>query len=229
MRKTLLFVLLLVGGLVACDKDSYDTGDGSLSYMRADFVEAETDASSRITSVVTDNNDRLSLTKSLTAKWAKDPNSVYRALLYYNRIALANGGFEAEPIAISQVLTPPVKPIESFEGGLKTHPVTFVSAWRSANGKYLNLDLKVKTGTVNGDSQGQIIGMAYKTPETGDNGNKKVRLRFYHDQNNVPEYYSTQLYVSVAVSAIPLELSQGDEISIVIQTYEGEITKTFTL
>lgn len=57
--------------------------------------------------------------------------------------------------------------------------------------------------------------------------NKK--LRFYHDQNNVPEYYSTQLYVSVLLSSIPVQLSQGDEIAIVIHTYEGEITKTFTL
>lgn len=229
MRIYFFFVVLFVFSLVACDNDSYETGDGSLSYMRADFVEAETDASARIISVVTDDNDKLNLTKPLSVKWAKDPKSVYRALLYYNRRTVTNSDYEAEPIGISQVLMPPVKTIDSFNNGIKTDPVSFVSAWISANEKYLNLDLKVKTGSVSGDSQGQIIGMAYEITDGNVNSQQKVKLRFYHDQNNVPEYYSTQLYVSVLLSSIPVQLSQGDEIAIVIHTYEGELTKTFTL
>lgn len=46
MRIKSLFMLLpLVVLFMACSNESYDAGDGSLSYMVADFVEAETDAS----------------------------------------------------------------------------------------------------------------------------------------------------------------------------------------
>ena len=42
MRR-LLLVLSLAVLFAACENDAYDAGDGALSYMRADFVEAVTD------------------------------------------------------------------------------------------------------------------------------------------------------------------------------------------
>ena len=49
MRRSLKYILLLlVFALFACENEAYDTGDGPLSDMRADFVEAQTDADARM-------------------------------------------------------------------------------------------------------------------------------------------------------------------------------------
>lgn len=41
--------------LESCTTEPYDSGDGELSYMRADFVEANTDSEKNVVSVKTDD------------------------------------------------------------------------------------------------------------------------------------------------------------------------------
>ena len=100
----------LVALLMACSSDSYDTGDGSLSYMVADFVEAETDASAKVVSIVTDRDERLWLTRSVKLDWAEKPDTAYRSLIYYNKVKDGNGQYVAEPVGATQVLTPAATP-----------------------------------------------------------------------------------------------------------------------
>ena len=147
----------LVALLMACSSDSYDTGDGSLSYMVADFVEAETDASAKVVSIVTDRDERLWLTRSVKLDWAEKPDTAYRSLIYYNKVKDGNGQYVAEPVGATQVLTPAVTATADIKGGMKTDPVVFESAWKSHNGKYINLDLSVKTGTVDGEYGQQTV------------------------------------------------------------------------
>ena len=48
---------------------------------------------------------------------------------------------------------------------------------------------------------------------------KKIRhLILHHDQGNVPEYYSTQVYIS-----IPTERIDADSVRISINSYDGEV------
>ena len=160
--------------------DPYDTGEGSLSQMRADFVEAHTDANACMTSVETDGGERLTLTPPVALEWAAKPDTTYRALLYYNKTADANGTLTAEPIAMQQVLVPQIVTAEDIEGGMKTDPVEFISAWKSVNGKYLNLEFAVKTGTNDGTYNAQTIGV------TCDGVDRKRRRHTTHKPHPVP-------------------------------------------
>lgn len=228
MRRFALLIPLLLF-IFSCSNDGYDTGDGTLSNMRADFVEAKTNSSSYITKIETDDGETLMLSKSLSVSWATKPDTLYRALLYYNKVLSSAGSYQAEPIAISQISVPSIHNVTELEGGIVTDPVTFTSAWKSKNGKYINLDFYIKMGTVDGSFDTQVLGIVYDGTEQTESGNQHVKLILYHAQNGVPEYYSSEVYLSIPVSAIPGDLSEGDEVEIYINTYDGEVTKTMLL
>lgn len=229
MRHCLKYILLpLVFALFACENEVYDTGDGPLSDMRADFVEAQTDADARMASVETDDGERLYLTGAVTVGWMERPDTVYRALLYYNKVEADGGTYRAEPLGIQQVLVPLVTAVEALKDGLKADPLDFVSSWKSANGKYLNLELGVKTGTVDGSYGTQTLGLVCLGVDERADGTRLVRLALYHDQAGVPQYYTATVYLSIAVSRLPIEPTEGDEVSVDIETYGGTLTRTFT-
>ncbi|MCD8297574.1 MAG: NigD-like protein [Prevotella sp.] len=228
MRKiAILLPLLLV--VFSCSNDGYDTGDGELSNMRADFVEAQTNSSALIYKIETDDGETLLLTKSPSVSWATKRDTVYRALIYYNKVLSSIGTYQAEPIAISQVAVPHIYYADELPEGLITDPVTFSSAWKSKNGKYINLDFYIKIGSSAGTTGMQLIGMVYEGTQLKESGVQHVNLRLYHSQNGVPEYYSSETYISIPVTAIPGSLSEGDEVEITINTYEGEISRTFQI
>lgn len=223
MNKVVTVVLSVLAALLAaCSHDAYDTGDGALSYMRADFVEAETDASSSIAAVLTDDGERLMLTRRVKADWASKPDTAYRALLYYNKVETDDAMFMAEPVAMSRVLTPVIKPAGAFTGGMKTDPVVFVSSWKSGGNRFINFDLKVKTASLDGEGKGHTIGMACENVEQKADGRHVINLRLYHDRADMPEYYSSQLYLSVPLSFLPLQPASGDEVVVRMATYDGE-------
>lgn len=215
--------------LAACGTDTYDTGDGALSGMRADFVEAHTDAYANMVSVETDDGTRLMLTQPVATEWASRPDTVYRALLYYSLADGGNGQPEAEPMAVQQVLVPQITPAGDITGGVKTDPVTLETAWLSRNGRYINLGITIKTGTADGQQGVQTIGIVDEGTELQPDGRRLFRLRLYHDQAGVPEYYSADAYVSIALSRLSEQPTEGDAVSIDVETYGGTVTRTFTL
>jgi len=223
MKLIPLITLLLL--LVSCSNDAYDTGDGSLSFMRADFVEAVTDASSAVTSIATDDGETLNVSPSYTPQWTAKADTIYRALAYYNKVEAKQGGYKAEMIALSQVLVPTVQSLSALKDGLKTDPVTLESAWMSRNRKYLNLDINVKTGTTDGETAAQTIGVICTEVTQHADGTHTVALTLYHDQNGVPEYYSAECYISVPLSVLPVTLSEGDKVQVSVNSYSGEVTK----
>lgn len=225
IKKAML--LAVVPLFFACENEAYDTGEGSLSNMRADFVEAQTDGQAMITGVETDDGETLPFTRTVQAAWAEKPDTFYRALLYYNKVDKGDGRAKAEPLAMGQVLVPTPTDIAELKGDVKTDPVTLVSAWKSRNGKYLNLELSIKTGVVDGEYGTQTLGIINLGVETKADGTRTASLQLYHDQAGVPEYYSTTAYLSVAVARLPFTPAKGDEVSIEIVTYDGTITKTF--
>lgn len=225
--KPILTVLAAMLTLIACSTDTYDSGDGNLSYLRADFVEARTNADTSIISIATDDDEVLTLTHAVNASWAERPDTFYRALLYYNKVSGSDGTQRAEPIALSQVMVTDVTPAESISGGIQRDPVTFESAWTSRNGKYINLGLYVKTGMADGSYGTHTIGMICDSIVTNAAGGRRVCLSLYHDQHDTPEYYSTQLYVSVAVSRLPIQPEAGDEVTVCVTTYDGTVERTF--
>ena len=209
--------------LAACTTETYDTGDGKYSMMRADFVETRTDASGELYCAVTDDADSLVLSPKRTAKWAATPDSLYRALLYYNVPA---SGIEVKAISLTSVPAPRVRPKDEVKE-IATDPVVFNSAWMSREGRYINLGLSVKTGQADNVDEKQTVGLMCEDITTDSDGHKHYSLTLLHGQNGVPEYYSADLFVSIASYRLPEKPEKGDELTISINTYKGKIEKTF--
>lgn len=216
--------------LESCTTEPYESGDGDLSYMRADFVEANTDSEKSVVSVKTDDGLNLFLSPSLTAKWITVADTTYRALVYYNTQEDLRDGTTVRPLAISPVTVTKVikKGIISSGTTFATDPVTLETAWESG-GRYLNLGLQLKTGTTDGKTESQVLGMLYTGTENTESGGRLHKLKLLHSQNGVPEYYSAQVYVSVPLYNLPFEAASGDSIQICVNTYDGETNRIFAV
>ncbi len=216
--------------LESCTTEPYDSGDGELSYMRADFVEANTDSEKNVVSVKTDDGLTFFLSPSLTAKWVTVADTTYRALVYYNTQDDLKDGTTVKPLAISPVtVTKVIKSgIISSATVFATDPVLFETAWEKG-GRYINLGLQLKTGATDGKTESQALGMLYTGTETTKSGGRLHKLKLLHSQNGVPEYYSAQVYVSVPLYNLPFETASGDSILININTYDGETNRVFAV
>ena len=220
MRKSFFFLFLIVILLVACTNDSFKTGDSEYSYLRSDFVEATTNGKAAFVEAVTDDGDTLSLYPPLRAKWATKPDTTYRAQLLYNK-----KDAELEPVLISKVYVLVVQQQPKTEP-ITTDPVGFTSAWLAKTGKYINLELALKTGKINAEQQpSQSLGIVLESVEALEKGGKKYKLRLQHKQNNVPQYYTVRTFVSIPTSFF----HKGDNVELHIDTYKGEVTKGFIL
>ena len=210
--------------LLSCTQDTYDKGDGTYSNMRGDFAEAWVGADRKIVSFTTDDGETFPLTQPYTAKWITSADTVYRCMLYYNKVRDSKGMLVAEPISIGDVPCPKVVPLSKLETAMKTDPVNFESVWVSRTGKYLNLSFTVMTGTREGNETSQRLSIVEDTVTMHADATRTSYLRLYHDQAGVPEYYSSQVYASVLTSQIP-----ADSVCIIINTYKGTVTKTLPL
>lgn len=250
--------------LASCTTEQYDSGDGKLSYLRSDFVEACTDAQSRMSSFTTD--DQLSLQVEGTPKvsWMTTPDSTYRALVYYaapssssapspssalssssalgsssasgpsssssssasftERSAQNLASAPVKVFAVNNVLCPEIKRLQT-SAPLKTDPVSFVALWLSANRKYVNITFDVKTGSSGSDADGQSIGAVLTDMTRNADGTLTAHITFCHDQGNVPQYYSSRQYASLAVA----QMQDADSASVVINSYKGKVVKTISL
>ena len=77
--------LIVLTTLSACENDSYDTGDGSNSYLKAHFAEAHTTANAKLAFAVTDDGDTLRFPPNTSNKAFAKADSVYRVLYYYDQ------------------------------------------------------------------------------------------------------------------------------------------------
>ena len=208
----------------SCTQDNYDKGEGKYSLMRADFVEAHANAEKQIDAIMTDDGDQMSASKPFTAKLVVTPDSVYRCILYYNKVRDEKGLYIFEPISIGEVPCPKITPLSELGKVMKTDPVKFESAWLSKTGKYLNLSLYLMTGAMDNDKAMQTLHIVQDTIMTNPDATRTSHLRLYHDQAGFPEYYSTQVYASILTSQI-----DADSVRISINTYKGAVTKSFSL
>lgn len=210
-------ILLLL--LVSCESDSYDKGEGELSLATAEFVEAHANGNKQMDYVITDNDDRLTVSPQPSVKWMTTPDSLYRALLYYNNV----GEGVIEPQSITQVPTLSIYPDWMIQD-IKTDPVTFESIWQSANGKYLNMAFYLKIGEVGKDAELHTISIIQDTIIQNADGTATSFMCLYHDQGDMPEHYSSKCYIS-----IPRDSIKADSVCMEINTYKGVLYKKVAL
>ena len=224
-----LIVIIIINSLLSilhcsCTQDGYDKGEGQYSYLLGDFVEAKIGADKNIVSLMTDEGETLPLSKPYTAKWITRSDTVYRCMLYYNKVRDSKGQNVAEPISVGEVPCPVIIPLSELEVEMKTDPVKFESAWMSKTGKYINLSFALKTGTTEDDEAIHSLRVVQDTIKMNPDGTSTSYLRLYHDQGGVPDYYSTQVYASIITSEV-----LADSACITINTYKGIVTKTFQI
>ena len=216
-----LLVIILVA---SCTQDAYEKGEGTYSLMRGDFAEANVNSNREVTSITTDDGETLPLTTLATAQWISRPDTIYRCMLYYNKVKAADGKLAAEVISLGRVPCLYVKPLTSFEKTYKDDPVKFESIWNSKSGKYLNLHLQLKTGYTEDSTAVQKLDIVTDSLISYPNGRRTLSLMLYHDQGNVPEYYSTQAYVSIPTTGLAV-----DSIRLYLNTYSGPVIKTLPI
>lgn len=226
----LTYYLLPITFLTACTSESYETGDGKYSYLRADFGEIHTAKPQQVDYAVNDEGRRISFETAPTVKWAEKGDTLYRALLYYNDLPdKAARSISLQPVYV-------LAPKAAADVKDPHHdPVTFESAWlstcqrtdlaiataegeRQAVTHYLNMAFLLKTGQPDDEKARQTIGMM---SEQADDGS--LRLTLLHDQGAIPQYYSTRIYTSIPLT--DSQLQRG--ISLCINTYDGELIRTF--
>ncbi len=223
--KTTFHIIALVGLLffsTSCSNTSYEEGDSKLSYLRTDFADATTDSQGRLSAATTDDGVSLTFTRPMQTSWSNAADSLCRVLLNYNMYANGADSNVVEPLAAKIVYTlQPAKP--SVQTQAATDPVSLVSAWKSKNGNYVNLRLGLKTGKASGDDQRQSIGLALDSTVTSY-GSTTYCLRFLHSQGGVPEYYTTDAYVSIPIK----QMTTGSKVRLSLNTYNGWVTREFT-
>ena len=230
MKRLLRFLVIIIAHYsllithLSCTQDGYDKGEGQYSYLRGDFVEAYIGADKNMVSLMTDEGETLPLSQPYTAKWITRSDTVYRCMLYYNKVRDSKGQTVAEPISVGEVPCPVIIPLSKLEVEMKTDPVKFESAWMSKTGKYINLSFALKTGTTEDEEAIHSLRVVQDTILTNPDGTSTSYLRLYHDQGGVPDYYSTQVYASLITSEI-----LADSACISINTYKGIITKAFQI
>ena len=218
MRK--LFRLLVIitvncqlSTLISCTQDAYEKGEGEYSLLRGDFAEAVVNSNKQVAKIITDDGDEMLVTSPYTAKWIAKADTTYRCMLYYNKVE-----GKAEVVSMGQVPCAAIVPLSKFEKELKTDPVKFESTWMSKTGRYLNLSIQVKSGVTDDTTAVQSLAIVSDTLITHSDGKQIRNLILHHDQGNVPEYYSTQVYVSIPTNRI-----DADSVRISINSYDGEV------
>jgi len=214
MKKLIITIALLCLLLItACTIDAYEKGEGAYSQMTAELVEAYIGSDKYVGQVETDQGERLTLQQPYTAKWIQTADTTYRALLYYNKVRAG----EAEPVSMSRVGVLLLH--DSIKGGMKTDPLYIESAWIAKNRHYLNLRLRLLTGSTDDEAAQHSIGLVRDTVASTPS---HLRLQLYHDQGGCPEYYSFVTYAS-----IPLADIKADTITLDINTYNGVVRRSW--
>ena len=216
MKKHIYYAALwMLSLLTACTIDSYEKGEGEYSLLTANLVEAHVSSDKRVDFVDTDEGERLTMQPPATAKWIQTADTIYRALLYYNKVEEG----KAQMVSCSRVgvLMPLAK--DSLKEGMKTDPIHLESAWLSKNRKWLNLRLRLMTGSTSDEKAMQAIALVHDS--TNSTATHAI-LQLYHDQGGQPEYYSAMTYAS-----IPLSEVEADTLTLTVNTYDGPLHRTF--
>lgn len=218
MRKLMAF-LFPVCLLCSCETDSYDKGEGKYSLMQADFVELTVNSEKQGTQFLTDEGEQYRLVTPVTASWIQRPDTIYRAIVYFNKTAAG----EAQATAMGQMGV--LRPIEHWRFKEQPQdPLGVESLWLTRNGKYINIGLLLKNGRVDDTEGTHAIALCQDTVLVNADLTRTAYYRLLHDQGDAPEYYTNRRYVS-----IQLPQDRPDSVRLAIDTYEGTLEKLFAL
>ncbi len=185
-----LFVLAFLAPFVAsCDNEDYETGDSTLSYLKAEFGLLHTQGEQQVDYMLTDDGETVTFSEPVSVSWAVQPDTLYRGLTYYDISKLT---------VFSTTQVPVVQPaLRDTLQQIDTDPLTVEALWKG--GGYLNVRYAVKSGVDEEIDSRQSIGLIRDSLTSDSDGNRTLYLTMRHAQNGVPEYYSVRGYLSMAL------------------------------
>lgn len=207
-------VLFLISE-TSCTQDAYEKGEGDYSQMTAEMADGYTSSEKKVTRFVTDDGEELTVATPFTSKAMPKADTVYRAVFYYNKT-----GQQAEVKGLNAVGVARPRLIDT----LKTDPVHLESVWMGKSRRYINLSVYVMLGTTDDETAKQMFGCSRDTLVHNDDSTRTLRLTLFHDQNDVPQYYSQRTYLS-----IPTEDMDADSVELTVNTYKGTVVKRMKL
>lgn len=214
-RVVSLVAMLTLVVVAACDNASYTAGDGDLSFLKAEFADLRV-VNGTAVSAQTDKGENLTLSKGIAVGNVNAPDTVVRCLIYYNKV---DGSDVIELKKAEAVMVLRLYDLREDEE-IKTDAVTMTSMWLSDNGKYINMQIGIKTGNDTSESAMQRVGIVKM--EESDYGKGKVTLSLFHDQAGQPEYYTKELKISIPA------MSQ-DTMVLNVNTYSGQMQRVFVV
>ena len=151
--KALLLMALI--GMASCQNEGYDTGDSEYSYITAELALLHTNSNKAVAYATLDDGSSLQFASKFTTKWTDKADTVYRALLYYDKAI--DGSTTVKARGVTQV---PVIGIVKQEDvkNMCTDPLDIESVWMAKNKTFINLSLLLNSGTTETDNQ-QSIGL----------------------------------------------------------------------
>ena len=150
-------------------------------------------------------------------------DSLFVSVSYNNKVKEADGKAVAEVVSMGRVPCPRIIPL-SVNVQYKDDPVKFESLWKSQSGNYMNLHLQLKTGQTEDSTAVQKLEFFSDQVIVYPDGRRTLPVLLHHDQGGVPEYYSTQAYISIPTANLDV-----DSVRFRINTYSGLVIKTLPL
>lgn len=189
-----------------------------------ELVTLHTSASCVADRATTDGGTRLTFSTPLATRWAQTPDSLYRALLafadddatagrYWERTTAAVTPLRADEVL---VLTPRSTE-EAKEWSGNRDAMSVDALWFAKDGRYINMQISVKSGTTDSGTEKHTIGIVADTVVTAATGLRHYHYRLCHSQNNIPAFYTVTAYLSVPTDSF----AAGDTVSIAVPADNG--------
>lgn len=206
-----IFSVVMMLAVSSCESNGYDTGDNGYANLRSDYVDIHV-VNNQVKSIVTDDDVSLKFNNDLTLKTEKADTTV-RRVMYYNVVSTS------EPVDIfSMGEVSIMSPIDKSKvKTIKTDPLTLEAAWMAKNGKHANISLGLMVGNAAASTDYHTVALVRTS--VSNVGKGCVNYTLYHDQGDIPQYYTSKAYLSVIPPAMQ------DTMKITINTYTGIVTK----
>ena len=211
MKKFLTIMILAIAVTTSCTQDVYEKGEGDWSKIVAEICDGYTASDSMVTRFVTDDGVAYVVSNPFNTSLMLKPDTIFRAVFYYEK-----DGEKAEVKGLNRVAVISPREIDN----VKTDPVRLESMWMGKTKRYINLSVYMMVGVPDSDDAAHQIACSRDSVHQNDDGSHTLFLTFYHDQGNVPEYYSQRYYVS-----IPMQSGAADSVCLRVNTYDGMLDK----
>lgn len=202
MRFTLICFFIVCFLITSCEND-----EEPLPAYIQDMAEIETNAQGYATTLMLDQGEKLTISNPIDGL---KPDTLIRVRALYLRL-------EADKVWLTkavEILTPHLAKFKPEV--IKTDPVTLTACWKGQN--YINLRLDIK-GTAEGR---HIFGFHEVQCVIHPDGTQTLEATLLHDQNNDPQYYTRETYLSLPLRPLFGRLNVGkDTLQLNIYTHKG--------